>query len=81
MCAIVGARDDSPDDSTGFTVIEGNPQADAARSPPSNHDIEAALAEALVLASRAGQWSVVDRLAGELQARRLQHWSCQERRA
>jgi len=32
--------------------------------------VETALAEALALAARAGQWSVVSQLAAELEARR-----------
>ncbi|MBM4362362.1 MAG: hypothetical protein FJ104_06755 [Deltaproteobacteria bacterium] len=32
--------------------------------------VEGALAEALMLAAQAGQWDVVRRLAGEIEARR-----------
>lgn len=40
-------------------------------SPDLGGVVETALAEALGLAARAGQWSVVERLAAELEARRL----------
>jgi hypothetical protein len=37
--------------------------------------VETALAEALALAARAGQWSLVSQLAAELEARRRRHHS------
>lgn len=65
--AAVGSTDDDEPPSTRTLVA---PEALGRAGDDSPDPVEAALAEALRGATRAGEWAVVAQLAGELEARR-----------